>query len=153
MWRSRKFIWGVAIAIVLMLVGSVGVVFAQTENGDDSQPKMLAARIAEILGIDQQRVEDALTQARTEMREEALDSRLQNLVKEGRMTQEQADQYKTWLQSSPDMSQYRQQLKDWQQTRPGMPPEMNEWQQSKPDLPEEFGRAFHKGFGRGFRGR
>ena len=83
MWRSKKFI--VAVLIAVVLVGSMGgVIFAQTENGDDSQPKTLLVRVAEILGIDQQKLEDAFTQARSEMQDEALDSRLQNLVNEAR---------------------------------------------------------------------
>jgi len=101
MWRSKKFI--VAVLIAVVLVGSMGgVIFAQTENGDDSQPKTLLVRVAEILGIDQQKLEDAFTQARSEMQDEALDSRLQNLVNEGKITQEEADQYKVWLQARPD---------------------------------------------------
>ena len=41
-------------------------------------------------------------QTQTEMQNEALQSRLQNLVSEGKMTQEQADEYLQWWQSRPD---------------------------------------------------
>ena len=156
MWRSKKFIV-VALVAALVLVGSTaGVVLAQTGSGGDSQtgvtlasdnasqPKTLLARVAAILGIDQQKVEDAFTQARTEMRDEAL----QKLVDEGKITQQQADQYKKWWQSRPDTEQYRQQLKEWQQARPEIPPELKEWQQASPGtlLPGRFG---DHGFGGG----
>ncbi|MFC1989151.1 hypothetical protein ACFLVW_01075 [Chloroflexota bacterium] len=103
MWRNKKLIVGVVLASVL-LVGSIGgVALAQTENGDDSQPKTLMARVAEILVVDQQALEDAFAQARSEMRDEALDSHLQRLVDEGKITQEEADQYKAWQQAKPDI--------------------------------------------------
>jgi len=37
------------------------------------------------------------------MQDEALDSRLQKAVGEGKMTQEQANQFKEWCQSKPDV--------------------------------------------------
>ena len=43
------------------------------------------------LGIDQQKVEDAFTQARSEMKNEALDNYLKGLVEKGMITQEEAD--------------------------------------------------------------
>ena len=102
MWRSKKFII-VGVLAAVVLVGSIGgVVLAQTENGDDSQPKTLLARVAEKLGINQQELKDAFAEAQSEMWDEALDSRLQNLVKEGKITQEEADQYKAWQQAKPD---------------------------------------------------
>jgi len=110
-WRSKKFIIAVVLA-VLAVVGSMGGVVLAADNGDDSQPKTLLARVAEILGIDQQRVEDAFAQAQSEMQDEALDNYLQKLIDEGKITQEEADQYKTWWQSKPDMTPYQQWLQE-----------------------------------------
>ena len=111
MWRSKKFIIVTVLAAVL-LVGSIGgVALAQTGNGDDSQPKApheaLFARVCEILvgngiNITAEQLEDAFTQARNEMRSEALDQYLQKRVEQGEITQEQADQYKAWRQAKPD---------------------------------------------------
>jgi hypothetical protein len=56
------------------------------------------------MGVDQKKLEDAFAQAQREMRDEALNSRLQDLVSQGKMTQDQADQYKKWLQSEPQVS-------------------------------------------------
>lgn len=102
MWRRKKFIVTALLAVMVLVGGTAGIVFAQTENGDDNQPKTLLARVAEILDIDQQKLEDAFTQAQSEMRDEALDSYLQNLVDQGKITQEEADQYKGWWQARPD---------------------------------------------------
>ncbi|MFC1864631.1 hypothetical protein ACFLYG_02255 [Chloroflexota bacterium] len=131
MLRRKKFII-VGLLATVLLVGSIssGVAFAQTETGDASQSGTLLARVAEILGIDQQKVEDAFAQAQSEMRDEALDSYLQKLVDEGTITQEQADQYKAWQQARPDISP---ELKEWQEARPDMP------------LPGPFGRFGDRG--------
>jgi polyhydroxyalkanoate synthesis regulator phasin len=54
--------------------------------------------------IDSEQLGDALDQAQGELRDEALETRLQNLVDEGKMTQEEADQYLEWWQSRPDIA-------------------------------------------------
>ena len=162
MWQRKKFIL-IGLLATIVLAGTIGgVALAQTDNRDNSQPNVLLAsdnatqsntllaRVAKILGIDQQKVEDAFTKARTDMQNEALDNYLKNLVTEGKITQAQADQYKKWLQSKPDMSQYKQQLQEWQQARPGIPPEMKDWQQAQPSVPLP-GRSGQFG-GRGFKG-
>jgi len=53
--------------------------------------------------VDSEQLKDALDQARSEMQDQALESRLQNLVDEGKITQEEADQYLEWWQSRPDI--------------------------------------------------
>jgi len=115
MTRSKKFVLVTLLATVA-LVGSIsGVVAAQ--NGDDSQPnaanqtanQTLLDRVCEIyqentgVAIDQQALEDAFAQAQSEKLQEALDSRLENLVEQGNITQDEADQYKEWWQSRPDV--------------------------------------------------
>jgi len=124
MWRSKKFVVFALLAAVL-LVGSIsGVAFAQTENGDDSQPKArygaLLDKVCEIYEqktgavIDQEVLKGAFAQARSEMRPEilqnrremgpeAMQNRLQNLVDEGKITQEQIDALKEWREAPPDL--------------------------------------------------
>ncbi|MBM3142634.1 MAG: hypothetical protein FJ005_06270 [Chloroflexi bacterium] len=155
MWRSKKFII-VAVLAAVLLSGSIGAVALAADNGDDSQPKArcgaLLDRVCEIYQqktgdvIDQEVLKEAFAQAQREMREEALDNYLKNLVAQGKITQEQADQYKNWQQSRPDTEQFRQQLKVWQQERPGIPPELKEWQEERPDVPLGFGPRGHGGF-------
>ena len=129
MWRSKKFIIAVVLA-VLAVVGSTSAAVLAASNGDDNQPKTLLARVAEIIGVDEQKLEDAFAQAQSEMQDEALDSYLQKLVDEGKITQEEADQYKTWWQSKPDMTPYQQ------------------WLQAQPDIgvPGPMGRTGGPGF-------
>ena len=55
------------------------------------------------VAIDSEQLKGALDQAQTELQEEALETRLQNLVDEGKITQEEADQYLEWWQSRPDI--------------------------------------------------
>ncbi|MFC1937435.1 hypothetical protein ACFLWY_02600 [Chloroflexota bacterium] len=103
MWRSKKLIVGVVLAAVLLAGSMGGVALAQTENGDDSQPETLMARVAEKLGINQQDLEDAFAQAKSEMQTEAMQNRLQDMIDQGVITQEEADQYQEWRQAKPDI--------------------------------------------------
>lgn len=108
MKRSKKFIF-IALLAVVVLAGSIGgVVFAQTQNGDGTQTKTLIDRVAEILvskgvNVTSQQLNDAFTQARTETRDAALDKYLEGLVGQGKIDQSQAEQYREWLKSKPDV--------------------------------------------------
>ncbi len=102
MWKHKKIYIIGAIISVLLIIGIASIALAQTNDSETSQNKSFAARVAVILGIDQQRVEDAFTQARKEMANEALDNRLKQLVESGKITQSQADEYRTWWQSRPE---------------------------------------------------
>lgn len=113
MWRSKKFIV-IALAAVLLVGSTVGVVLAADNADEDTSPPeaqqaALLDRVCEIyeentgVAIDPQELKDAFAQARSEMWDKALHSRLQKLVKQGKITQEQADQYEEWWQSRPDV--------------------------------------------------
>ena len=72
-------------------------------NGEgDSNASKLATKVAEILGLDTAVVDDAIKQAREELRDEAIQKKLDALVEKGRLTQEQADEYLNWIQSRPE---------------------------------------------------
>jgi hypothetical protein len=64
----------------------------------------LISKVANILGLPEQQVADAFKQARQEMQDEALQNWLQKLVDEGKITQEEADQYLEWWQARPDIT-------------------------------------------------
>ena len=130
MWKSRWVIVVAALAVTL-LVGSTGVALAQGAKAGSE--KTLVARVAQILGIQEQKVQDAFDQAQKEMREEALNSYLKSAVEQGRITQEQADKYKQWWQSQPAT------------------PELDAWQNARPDIPLLRGSFEGPGF-RGGRG-
>lgn len=104
MWKRKKSIL-IALVAGLVLVGiTAGVAFAQTPSTTQDTGKTLWARVATILNIDQSKLESAVTQAQSEMRTEALNNYLQNLVSQGKITQAQADQYNQWWQAKPDTS-------------------------------------------------
>jgi hypothetical protein len=112
-WRSKKFILATVLAVVVLLGSLGGVALAQAGTGDDSQPaaqhEALLDKVCAIYeqntgtAINAQELQKAFGQAGTEMRNEALDNYLKKLVDEGKITQEQADQYKAWLKSKPDV--------------------------------------------------
>ena len=102
MSRRKGFVL-IGLLVAVVLVGSLaGLALAQTGNDSAGSGKTLLARVAAILGIDQQNVEDAFVQAQKDMQKEALDSYLKNLVDQGKITQQQADQYNSWWQARPD---------------------------------------------------
>jgi len=102
-----------AISIADIAGGVVAADYSSTNTEDQSQPSdryqtLLDGACAiyqESTGvtIDLEQLKDALEQAQSELQEEALESRLQNLVDDGKMTQEEADQYLEWWQSRPDI--------------------------------------------------
>ena len=112
MWRSKKFLLAMVLAVVA-LVGSIGGVALAQTGTDDSQPaaqhEALLDKVCAIyeqntgVAINSEELQKAFAQARSEMQDEALNNFLKGLVDEGKITQEQADQYKTWLESKPDV--------------------------------------------------
>ena len=155
MWRSRKFIAAVVVA-GLVLVGSIGGAVLADDNENDNGPRAFLGALWDKTcaiyedntgdDIDPEALKDAFTQAQSELRTEALESRLQKLVDEGKITQEEADEHMAWLQEKPDMERYKQRLNEWQQARPDIPPEVKEWQESRPDVPLRFGFRGDAGF-------
>ena len=100
--RRKRWIVISATAVALVFGVGGGVAMAQEhERGGESKGRALVSRVAAILGLDEQQVQDAFVQARQEMHDEAIESRLEALVASGRMTQEQADAYKEWNESRP----------------------------------------------------
>jgi len=125
MLKSKKFIVISVIAAVVLIAGVAGVALAQTGSAEtQAEGKTLLGRVATILGIEQQKVEDAFKQATREMADEGLDAKLKAMVENGRITQEQADQYKSWWQARPDTELL---------------------------APKQFGRLGGRGFGPGMR--
>jgi len=104
-WRNKKIIIGSVLVAVALLEGSIGVLLAQ----EDGEGATLLDRVGAIYQqltsntLDQEALKDAFAQARDDMREEALANWLQSLVDEGKITQEQADEYLEWWQARPDM--------------------------------------------------
>lgn len=113
MSKKTKIIGAALAVLALVVAGAVGMV--ATASAADPTPTPtptakattpqadLLARVAQILGIDQQKVTDAFKQARQEMAQKALDDALAKAVAEGRITQAEADQIKAWESQRPEV--------------------------------------------------
>lgn len=104
----------ITLASVAAIIGiTSGSVLAQGENEDPpqagEQQEAVLERICEIyeantgVAIDPEELQNACAEAREEIMEEAMADRLANMVENGIMTQEEADQYLEWLEARPDM--------------------------------------------------
>ena len=100
--KKLRVVIPIALAALAITIASVSIVFAQESDKVDSTTNKLAIRVAEILDLDVAEVDDAIKQARKELMSEAIEKKLNPLVDNGRLTQEQADEYLNWIQSRPD---------------------------------------------------
>jgi hypothetical protein len=123
---SRKILLIVVLAILVIggTLGGVAIANADdqsttttttttttTQNQDQVQNKLseLLDKVATIyqqntgVAIDSQELAKAFSQAEQAIRSDKLDTYLDNLVKNGKLTQEQADQLKNWWDSKPDV--------------------------------------------------
>ncbi len=99
-WLVIPVVMGV---MVLAMTVLGGVALAQTDDSDSSSTwSSFTSRVASILGLDETTVKDAMDQAAKEMQDESLKTKLDSMVAEGRITQEQADEYYEWYQSRPE---------------------------------------------------
>jgi hypothetical protein len=117
MWKRKWFIPVVVVSVLLIggIVGGVIVAGSDSSSNIEDQSQItdryqaLLDRVCAIyeentgVAIDPEQLKGALEQARSEIREEALESLLQNLVNEDKITQGEADQYLEWWQSRPDI--------------------------------------------------
>jgi uncharacterized membrane protein len=118
MWRLKWLV--MAVLLPILLVGGIaGGVVAAADNtsnntGDQSQTtdryQALLDRVCAIyeentgVAIDSEQLKEAFDQAMKEEQDKAMESWLQNLVDESKITQEEADQYLEWWQAKPDVT-------------------------------------------------
>jgi polyhydroxyalkanoate synthesis regulator phasin len=100
--KKLRIIIPIAMAVVAVAVMSFSVALAQENENGDSNTSKLAAKVAEILGLDASEVDEAIKQARRELEDEAVQNNLNALVEKGSLTQAQADEYLDWIQSKPE---------------------------------------------------
>ena len=100
---KKRFLLPVAATMIVVSIFTAGAVMAQ-EDGAGETPVVqgFASRVAAILGLDEAQVQDAMDQVRREMQDEAMRNKLDALVEQGRLTQEQADEYYQWYQDRPE---------------------------------------------------
>lgn len=81
-----------------------GAAFAQEGPADGQNPHdSIKDRVAEILGVDREVLDSAMSTARDEHREAKQDERLAALVEAGTITQAQADEIDAWQDSKPEI--------------------------------------------------
>jgi hypothetical protein len=103
MWKKILLAVAGLLIVGLLVAGAAATVSA------DNGPKGIRGpfggavidRVAQILGIDKQKLIDAFKQAGTETAKKNLDDRFAKWVADGKLTQAQADQYKAWLAARP----------------------------------------------------
>lgn len=147
MWISKKVMLIVVLCVVAIAgtlggVALVGAADDSSTNTTDTVQINLLDKVAEIYeqntgtAIDPAELEKAFIEAGSSIREERIDAILQRLVEDGRLTQEQADEWKAWWESRPDTA---------------VSDEFKTWLESRPELPEGFGFGFGelKPFARG----
>ena len=144
MKRGKRLI-SIAVMVIIVLGATIGgVALAQADDGDSSLRQTMIARVAEILGIDQQELQNAFDQARNEVMGEERGNFRHRWLEEGEITDELRDQIKEWLESRPDFP--TDEFKEWLETRP----------EGFPSGPGTHGQGrFFGGFGKfgdGFRG-
>ena len=98
--RKMRIIIPITIAVVAVTAFSLTVVLAQENERGDSNASRLTAKVAKILGLDAAEVDDAINQARRELRDEAgqgnktswedIGRKLRSAVESGDITREQA---------------------------------------------------------------
>ena len=117
MWRSKKFIIIAILTVVVLgaILGGYAIAQADDQNNnqsDNQTPNNFSTMLDKVaaiyqqntgVAIDSQELSKAFTQAQKEIRDEALDTYLNSLVEKGKITQDQAKQYKDWLNSKPDV--------------------------------------------------
>jgi len=115
--NRRKLIAGILVATMALTGVLVGTVSADEGEGTANHREALMARVAEILGIDQQDLENAFEQSMQERMGEARDDRCQALIDGGIITQDQVDECREWMESRPDN---RDEMQEWFEARPDM---------------------------------
>lgn len=100
---KRKITLGVT-AGLLGAFALAGAAFAQEGPVDGEHPRdSIKDRVAEILGIDRETLDSAMSTARDEHREAKQDERLAALVEAGTITQEQAEEIDAWEDAKPEI--------------------------------------------------
>src|SRR4030043_1722195 len=138
MRKSQKVVLATVLVAIMLISSAPAIAMAQGNEAPDRQGALMS-QVAEILGIDQQELENALKQAQMELRQETLDARLQELIAEGTLTQEQANELKAWINARPDVPnipprQLKEALDKGTITQEQID-QLKAWMEARPDIP------------------
>lgn len=109
MWRNKKLII-IAVVAAVVVLGSIGGIALAVDNSQSQASSNVTTvwdKVAGILkgegvNVTSDQLKGAFTKAQGELQTEAMQKRLQSMVAEGKMTQEQADAYLNWWKAKPD---------------------------------------------------
>ena len=98
--RKRVFVLvGAGVLVVGLFAGTV-----LAQDAEDSSGKTtLFGRVAEILGLAEDDVKDAFDQAKSEIRDERTDEKIDSLVESGKLSEEDAAELREWVESRPEV--------------------------------------------------
>ena len=101
--RKVAYITSAVLAVAIVFAGVSFAVNADSTKGpaEFKAGGKIIDRAAQILNIDSQKLADALKQAGTEARQQGIADRFDKLVADGKLTQEQVSQIKTWMAAKP----------------------------------------------------
>ncbi|MCX6004635.1 MAG: hypothetical protein NT082_03080 [Chloroflexi bacterium] len=116
MWKKVICVIAGMLAVVVLIAGTVSTTYADSgqQGGKPALGRMppgggvapggdkMLERVSQIVKIDKQQLADAFKQAATEMRQQGLNDMFSKWVTDGKLNQEQADQYKAWLADNPN---------------------------------------------------
>jgi ABC-type glycerol-3-phosphate transport system substrate-binding protein len=126
--KKHKKIVITTLVTVIVLAATLGIVaFAQADDeGTQTARENMYERVAQVYeantgnAINAAALEAAFNQARQEITTEAKDRMQQKLIEEGKITQQQLDDLKAWLEARPDMTS--DEFKQWLESKPeGVP--------------------------------
>ena len=104
--KKVKVLVSVLVAVVLLTVGGAATVLADdgfTPTDNETGREGLLARVADILGVSQEELDNAFQQAQQGMRDEASIRFLDRAVEEGRITPEEAGEISEWRAQRPEV--------------------------------------------------
>ena len=102
--RRRWILVSALAAVVAVGIGG-GAVLAQSADTDGRSPiRGFVSRVAEVLGIEETKVREAFDQAASDMKEEAVQAKLDAMEESGKITPEQREEWEEWIESMPEGS-------------------------------------------------
>ncbi len=104
MSKRMKILVAVLVAVVLLTMGGVAAVMADegsTATSNATSTNSLQARVAEKLGVTEEELANAFSEARQEMRGEAFIKFLDKALEKGRITESDYDEITEWWDARP----------------------------------------------------
>lgn len=100
--RLSIFLIGTAVSVLAVVGAFAGLAAAQSDD-DDGDSQTFVERVAAVLGIESDDLEDAMQQVKEEIHSERRDAKFAELVANGTLTQEEADAIEEWQDSKPEI--------------------------------------------------